>query len=82
MAVAGGSGEVEVDVAEWFQEVTEEAFTRVTFGSSYNDGRTVFAMQSQLMAFASEAFRKVLVPGYRYVLSSPAPLVYLEFATA
>ncbi|XP_051194382.1 cytochrome P450 734A2 [Lolium perenne] len=67
MAVAGGSGEVEVDVAEWFQEVTEEAITRVTFGSSYNDGRAVFGLQNQLMAFAAEAFRKVLVPGYRFM---------------
>uniref|UniRef100_A0ACD5Z8S2 Uncharacterized protein n=1 Tax=Avena sativa TaxID=4498 RepID=A0ACD5Z8S2_AVESA len=67
MAVAGGNGEVEVDVAEWFQEVTEEAITRVTFGSSYSDGRSVFAMQNQLMAFASEAFSKVLVPGYRFM---------------
>jgi PHYB activation tagged suppressor 1 len=67
MAEAGGSGEVEVDVAEWFQAVTEEAITRATFGRSYDDGRVVFAMQGQLMAFASEAFRKVLVPGYRYV---------------
>uniref|UniRef100_A0ACD5ZPJ8 Uncharacterized protein n=1 Tax=Avena sativa TaxID=4498 RepID=A0ACD5ZPJ8_AVESA len=67
MAAAGGNGEVEVDVAEWFQEVTEEAITRVTFGSSYNDGRSVFAMQNQLMAFASEAFSKVLVPGYRFM---------------
>uniref|UniRef100_A0ACD5YQ18 Uncharacterized protein n=1 Tax=Avena sativa TaxID=4498 RepID=A0ACD5YQ18_AVESA len=67
MAATGGNGEVEVDVAEWFQEVTEEAITRVTFGSSYNDGRSVFAMQNQLMAFASEAFSKVLVPGYRFM---------------
>ncbi|KAF7089428.1 hypothetical protein CFC21_092407 [Triticum aestivum] len=67
MAAADGSGEVEVDVAEWFQEVTEEAITRATFGGSYNDGRVVFGMQSQLMAFASEAFRKVLVPGYRFM---------------
>uniref|UniRef100_A0A453NQP8 Cytochrome P450 n=1 Tax=Aegilops tauschii subsp. strangulata TaxID=200361 RepID=A0A453NQP8_AEGTS len=47
--------------------VTEEAITRATFGGSYNDGRVVFGMQSQLMAFASEAFRKVLVPGYRFM---------------
>ncbi|TVU32987.1 hypothetical protein EJB05_24755, partial [Eragrostis curvula] len=67
MAAAGGSGEVEVDVAEWFQAVTEEAITRTTFGRSYDDGRVVFAMQGQLMAFASEAFRKVLVPGYRFL---------------
>ncbi|KAL5664808.1 hypothetical protein ACJX0J_024916, partial [Zea mays] len=67
MAAAAGNGEVEVDVAEWFQAVTEEAITRVTFGRSYDDGRVVFAMQGRLMAYASEAFRKVLVPGYRFL---------------
>uniref|UniRef100_A0A804P3A1 Cytochrome P450 734A1 n=3 Tax=Zea mays TaxID=4577 RepID=A0A804P3A1_MAIZE len=67
MASASSSGEVEVDVAEWFQAVTEEAITRATFGRSYDDGRVVFAMQGRLMAYASEAFRKVLVPGYRFL---------------
>ncbi|KQJ93952.1 cytochrome P450 734A2 isoform X2 [Brachypodium distachyon] len=67
MADGAMGGEVEVDVAEWFQAVTEEAITRVTFGGSYSDGRVVFGMQGRLMAFASEAFRKVLVPGYRFV---------------
>ncbi|KAL6888864.1 hypothetical protein ACP4OV_009890 [Aristida adscensionis] len=67
MAAEGGAGEVEVDVAEWFQVVTEEAITRATFGRSYDDGRAVFALQGRLMAFASEAFRKVLVPGYRFL---------------
>jgi len=83
MAAAGGSGEVEVDVAEWFQAVTEEAITRATFGRSYDDGRAVFAMQGRLMAFASEAFRKVLVPGYRCALAAPPPppaplIIYLR----
>uniref|UniRef100_A0A453SA72 Cytochrome P450 734A1 n=1 Tax=Aegilops tauschii subsp. strangulata TaxID=200361 RepID=A0A453SA72_AEGTS len=59
--------EVEVDVAEWFQAVAEEAITRATFGRSYASGRVVFRMQGRLMAFASEAFRKVLVPGYRFL---------------
>ncbi|TKW22551.1 hypothetical protein SEVIR_4G236100v4 [Setaria viridis] len=66
MASAAG-GEVEVDVAEWFQAVAEEAITRATFGRSYDSGRVVFRMQARLMAFASEAFRKVLVPGYRFL---------------
>jgi hypothetical protein len=70
MASAGVSGEVEVDVEEWFQAVTEEVITRTTFGRSYDDGRVVYAMQSQLMAHASETFRKVLVPGYRYAALS------------
>ena len=68
---SSSSSEVEVDVAEWFQVVTEEAITRATFGRSYDDGQVVFAMQGRLMAYASEAFRKVLVPGYRCV-SSPS----------
>ncbi|XP_062233112.1 cytochrome P450 734A4-like [Phragmites australis] len=66
MASAAG-GEVEVDVAEWYQAVAEEAITRATFGRSYDSGRVVFRMQARLMAFASEAFRKVLVPGYRFL---------------
>ncbi|CAN6216419.1 unnamed protein product [Urochloa humidicola] len=67
MAGAAGGGEVEVDVAEWFQAVAEEAITRATFGRSYDSGRAVFRTQARLMAFASEAFRKVLVPGYRFL---------------
>ncbi|GJN38755.1 hypothetical protein PR202_gb27824 [Eleusine coracana subsp. coracana] len=63
---AGGEVEVEVDGAEWFQAVAEETITRATFGRSYDSGRVVFRMQGRLMAFASEAFRKVLVPGYRF----------------
>ncbi|KAL6602945.1 hypothetical protein ACP70R_043306 [Stipagrostis hirtigluma subsp. patula] len=67
MASAAAGGEVEVDVAEWYQAVAEEAITRATFGRSYDSGRAVFRMQARLMAFASEAFRKVLVPGYRFL---------------
>uniref|UniRef100_A0A453S9Y5 Cytochrome P450 734A1 n=1 Tax=Aegilops tauschii subsp. strangulata TaxID=200361 RepID=A0A453S9Y5_AEGTS len=66
-AASDTAGEVEVDVAEWFQAVAEEAITRATFGRSYASGRVVFRMQGRLMAFASEAFRKVLVPGYRFL---------------
>jgi len=66
MAAAAG-GEVEVDVAEWFQAMAEEAIMRATFGRSYDSGRAVFHMQACLMAFASVAFRKFLVRGYRYV---------------
>jgi PHYB activation tagged suppressor 1 len=79
MAAAAASGEVEVDVAEWFQAVTEEAITRATFGRSYDDGRVVFAMQGRLMAYASEAFRKVLVPGYRCVSSPTSRIFFFPF---
>ncbi|KAK1662398.1 hypothetical protein QYE76_050557 [Lolium multiflorum] len=61
------SGDIEIDVSEWFQVVTEDAITRTAFGRSYEDGKAVFKLQTQLMAFASEAFRKVFIPGYRFL---------------
>ncbi|XP_074577160.1 cytochrome P450 734A6-like [Curcuma longa] len=65
-AVAAGE-EVEIDVSEWFQTVTEDAITRTAFGRSYDDGKAVFRLQAQQMAFAAEAFRKVFIPGYRFL---------------
>uniref|UniRef100_A0A0D9V195 Cytochrome P450 n=1 Tax=Leersia perrieri TaxID=77586 RepID=A0A0D9V195_9ORYZ len=67
MADADVSGEVEIDVSDWFQVVTEDAITLTAFGRSYEDGKVIFKLQAQLMAFASEAFRKVFIPGYRFL---------------
>ncbi|KAG0459770.1 hypothetical protein HPP92_022898 [Vanilla planifolia] len=68
LTVAGrSSGEVEVDVAEWYQSITEDVITRVTFGRSYADGKAVFNLQARLMVLAAEAFNRVFVPGYRYL---------------
>ncbi|KAF3333525.1 putative cytochrome P450 superfamily protein isoform X1 [Carex littledalei] len=67
MSASAEAGEVEIDLAEWFQIVTEDAITRTVFGSSYEDGKAVFKLQTQLMSFAAEAFRKVFIPGYRYI---------------
>ncbi|KAM0933352.1 putative cytochrome P450 [Dioscorea sansibarensis] len=62
-----GEEEVEIDVSEWFHTVTEDTITRTAFGQSYDDGRAVCQLQAQQMAFAAEAFRKVLIPGYRFL---------------
>ncbi|KAK1281490.1 hypothetical protein QJS10_CPB22g01071 [Acorus calamus] len=60
-------GEVEIEVSEWYQSLTEEAITRIAFGMSYEDGKTVFQLQAQQMTFAAEAFRNVFIPGYRFL---------------
>ncbi|KAJ6844550.1 putative cytochrome P450 superfamily protein isoform X1 [Iris pallida] len=65
--VSSEEEEVEVDVSEWFQGVTEDAITRTAFGQSYDDGKAVFQLQAQQMVFAAEAFRKVFIPGYRFL---------------
>ena len=63
-----GDREVEIEVSEWFQGLTEDVITRMTFGSSYEQGKAIFKLQSQQMILAAEAFQKVLIPGYRYSL--------------
>lgn len=59
------SGEVEIEVSEWYQTLTEDVITRMAFGSSYEDGKAIFQLQAQQMVMAAEAFQKVFVPGYR-----------------
>lgn len=63
-------GKVEVDVSEWYQNLVEDVITRATFGTSYDQGKAIFHLQSQQMVHATEAYHKVFIPGYRPVLSS------------
>ncbi|KAL0921187.1 hypothetical protein M5K25_008237 [Dendrobium thyrsiflorum] len=66
-AAKGEEGGVEVDVAELYHSMTEEAVTQTTFGRSYDEGKAVFKLQTKLMAFAAEAFNRVFIPGYRFL---------------
>lgn len=59
-------GEVEIEVSEWFQTLTEDVITRTAFGSSYEDGKAIFRLQAQQMDLAADAFQKVFIPGYRF----------------
>lgn len=61
----GGEREVEIEVSEWFQGLTEDVITRMAFGSSYEQGKAIFRLQSHQMLLAADAFQKVLIPGYR-----------------
>ncbi|KAJ7978869.1 putative Cytochrome P450 [Quillaja saponaria] len=60
------NGEVEIDVSEWFQTLTEDVITRTAFGSSYEDGKAVFRLQAQQMLLAADVFQKAFIPGYRF----------------
>ncbi|GAB2210537.1 hypothetical protein Drorol1_Dr00015804 [Drosera rotundifolia] len=61
-------GEVEVEVSEWFQSLTEDVMTRMAFGnSSYEDGKAIFKLHSEQMLLVADAYQKVLIPGYRFL---------------
>ncbi|KAH7512492.1 hypothetical protein FEM48_Zijuj12G0096400 [Ziziphus jujuba var. spinosa] len=64
-ALMSESGEVEIEVSDWFQTLTEDVITRAAFGSSYEDGKAIFKLQTQQMVLAADAFQKVFIPGYR-----------------
>ncbi|KAL8136834.1 hypothetical protein V2J09_002835 [Rumex salicifolius] len=67
-ATSDSEDEVEVEVSEWFQGLTEEVITRLAFGSNcYEEGRAIFKLQNQQMVLAAEAFSKVFIPGYRFL---------------
>ncbi|KAJ4826926.1 hypothetical protein Tsubulata_025540 [Turnera subulata] len=61
-----GTEEVEIEVSEWFQTVTEDVITRTVFGNSYEDGKAIFQLQAQQMVLAAVVFQRVLIPGYRF----------------
>ncbi|KAI4376652.1 hypothetical protein MLD38_014390 [Melastoma candidum] len=61
------SGEVEIEVSEWYQNLTEDVITRAGFGTSYRDGKAIFRLQAKQMVLAAEAFQKVFVPGYSFL---------------
>ncbi|KAH7572358.1 hypothetical protein JRO89_XS04G0243300 [Xanthoceras sorbifolium] len=61
------SGNVEIEVSEWFQILSEDFITRTAFGSSYEDGKAIFRLQAQQMELAAQAFQTVQIPGYRFI---------------
>ncbi|XP_020572675.1 cytochrome P450 734A6-like [Phalaenopsis equestris] len=67
MSLSTSSGDVEIEVSDWFQGVTEDAITSTAFGRSFEDGNAIFRLQAKQMAFASEAYNMVLIPGYRFL---------------
>ncbi|XP_039018642.1 cytochrome P450 734A1-like [Hibiscus syriacus] len=66
-AMSSGCGEVEIEVFEWFQSLTEDVIIRTAFGSCYEDGKAIFRLQAQQMVLAAQAFQTVFVPGYRFL---------------
>lgn len=66
-SLMSNSGKVELEVSEWFQNLTEEVITRTIFGGSYDDGKKIYQLQAKQIVFAAESFQKVFLPGYKFL---------------
>ncbi|KAL6657482.1 hypothetical protein ACP70R_005262 [Stipagrostis hirtigluma subsp. patula] len=65
--VLAAAGEVEVDVAEWYPRLPQEAITLATFGRNYGEGSAVFRLQDEHAGYATAAHSRVFIPGYRFL---------------
>nr|XP_043624816.1 cytochrome P450 734A1 [Erigeron canadensis] len=67
LGIMSDSGEVEIEVSQWYQNLTEETMTRTAFGNNYEDGKHIFQLQARQMVLTSEAFQKLSFPCYRFI---------------
>ncbi|KAL5997495.1 hypothetical protein ACLOJK_008425 [Asimina triloba] len=62
----GSNESSEIDVWPEIQSLTADVISRTAFGSSYEEGRRIFQLLTELSELLIQMFQKVYIPGIRY----------------
>jgi len=58
-------GSCEMDVWPFLQNLASDVISRAAFGSSYEEGKRIFQLQTELAKLTMTLMMKVYIPGWR-----------------
>ncbi|KAL3508817.1 hypothetical protein ACH5RR_028218 [Cinchona calisaya] len=58
---------LELDVQQYFDDLTSDVISRTTFGNSHADGRNIFQLQKEQAELTGQVLKSVYIPGWRFL---------------
>ncbi|XP_022936867.1 cytochrome P450 CYP72A219-like isoform X2 [Cucurbita moschata] len=61
------NGSCELDVMPYLQQMAADVISRTAFGSSYEKGKKIFKLQTELAGLVNQTIMGIFIPGWRFV---------------